>query len=752
MAEAGAAGSIPGVVTFGLQLATTIHTYVEAVWEAKDRLRDVAFDINSTASTLKQLQALLNADQEQATKVFRDDGVNEIRDLAIACGKVYSTIVILLTKAGSPDQRGKVLAEAVNPLTLKTSCLTRHMRWAWLAPRIKRCQGQLRLFKTKLILMLQLANLTRVQLGLPERQPGSFQEELTLRALSIKLRKKELRTFRILVDKYVPEEGNASDASSIMSLKGLQDFRIDDKAKSGYDSDEVVIEEREPPKLRTKVNEPNDSTSSTSQPEEPATENVNETLAKDEADVDDNASECGTLVDEPQNGKSVDADLKKPVAEEVVAPPPPPPAPVEVKEEPKPEEPKDQPQCTKTNDGKKAEADKPAEEIEGISLTTTSSTFSLLPRWLKNLFGKREEQFADDWESPTLECFIVSNEFKLLKLPFGHQRLTYGLKRTQRKVGLTWDQYMASPNKKEISKAINKAKLIDSRKRTCVAIGAQKKADLDFIVLFMSLGPKVDPVHFKDAVGRIFTFPYESCRTWETVKKIIEEAFLHVEVLGPHVHAGHFDLIGPNGSIILPSLWTSLIQPGDHITMHMWPMPEPIRQGPPGFLGTGPPPPPPGWQPGGPPPPRPRMPGPPNPPPPPGWVGQWPPPPRPRSGPPVIVTPPPPIVKMQPKKKPQPVSIFSWMAGKPAYRRRRAYWSDSDSEDGSELMSDSDIENEDVDVELAINFEKEEENAKLGLGELLGKFTNALDTLGGNDLDSDADSVSSSSSGSLIDD
>lgn len=153
------------VATFGLQLATTIHTYVEAVWEAKDRLRDVAFDINSTASTLKQLQAVVSSDKDQTTKVLKDAGLEEIRDLTAACGKIYSTIVILLTKAGTPEGKGKVNADAVDPLVLKTSCLTRHMTWSWLAPRIKRCQAQLRLLKTKLILNLQLANIARVQLG-----------------------------------------------------------------------------------------------------------------------------------------------------------------------------------------------------------------------------------------------------------------------------------------------------------------------------------------------------------------------------------------------------------------------------------------------------------------------------------------------------------------------------------------------------------------------------------------------------------
>ena len=40
-----------------------------------------------------------------------------------------------------------------------------------------------------------------------------------------------------------------------------------------------------------------------------------------------------------------------------------------------------------------------------------------------------------------------------------------------------------------------------------------------------------------------------------------------------HVKRGHYDLLGPNGEIILPILWEFLIRPGWGITMHMWPLP-----------------------------------------------------------------------------------------------------------------------------------------------------------------------------------
>lgn len=55
---------------------------------------------------------------------------------------------------------------------------------------------------------------------------------------------------------------------------------------------------------------------------------------------------------------------------------------------------------------------------------------------------------------------------------------------------------------------------------------------------------------------------------------LIKEAFAHVEVIGPHVAEGHYDLLGPQGEIILPHVWETVIEPDWTITMHMWPMNE----------------------------------------------------------------------------------------------------------------------------------------------------------------------------------
>lgn len=58
------------------------------------------------------------------------------------------------------------------------------------------------------------------------------------------------------------------------------------------------------------------------------------------------------------------------------------------------------------------------------------------------------------------------------------------------------------------------------------------------------------------------------------MEDIIRQAFLYTRSFGSHVADGHYDLTGPNGDIILPQVWETMIEPGWTITMHMWPISE----------------------------------------------------------------------------------------------------------------------------------------------------------------------------------
>ena len=63
------------------------------------------------------------------------------------------------------------------------------------------------------------------------------------------------------------------------------------------------------------------------------------------------------------------------------------------------------------------------------------------------------------------------------------------------------------------------------------------------------------------------------------MEDLIRQAFAHIDVLGPHVAEGHYDLVGPDGEIILPQVWETMIEPDWAITMHMWPIPDPPPPG-----------------------------------------------------------------------------------------------------------------------------------------------------------------------------
>lgn len=56
------------------------------------------------------------------------------------------------------------------------------------------------------------------------------------------------------------------------------------------------------------------------------------------------------------------------------------------------------------------------------------------------------------------------------------------------------------------------------------------------------------------------------------MEELIKQAFDQVDVLRQHVRDGHYDLIGGDGAIILPSLWDKVVSPGMLITMTMRPM------------------------------------------------------------------------------------------------------------------------------------------------------------------------------------
>lgn len=54
------------------------------------------------------------------------------------------------------------------------------------------------------------------------------------------------------------------------------------------------------------------------------------------------------------------------------------------------------------------------------------------------------------------------------------------------------------------------------------------------------------------------------------MEDLIEQATNQIDVFGPFIKDGHFDLISLDGSSVLPSVWEQCIKPGSSFTIRMW--------------------------------------------------------------------------------------------------------------------------------------------------------------------------------------
>lgn len=59
---------------------------------------------------------------------------------------------------------------------------------------------------------------------------------------------------------------------------------------------------------------------------------------------------------------------------------------------------------------------------------------------------------------------------------------------------------------------------------------------------------------------------------------LIYQPFVHIDNLTEYVRQGRYGLIGPEKEIITPNDCESMIESDMHITMTLWPIPEPLKE------------------------------------------------------------------------------------------------------------------------------------------------------------------------------
>ncbi|KAK3368388.1 hypothetical protein B0H63DRAFT_528757 [Podospora didyma] len=790
MAEAaGAMGSIIDTIAYASQLATQIQTCAELTGKAGEELQYIGFEVMATASALRLLNEVIEADKTAAEehRIFNNAGVASIKSLAADCEKLYSTIVVILRKACTPkDSSHKVAGVNPNDGLIPLRISISQMRWSWLSPRVTRCWEQLRWLEVGLLIHLKIAHLAELHVKTNPRPSGAFEKELDLRVAAGRLRNRQLHLAR----KYAKRQAKANKAHGLKAfLSGCPDkdvntsSRVTSRSSSPAPAPAPFVEPPTPP--ATRVEPPVVSaTSSTAMPgaisllppsppppeysasvplqnpPQPVLHSMPEFQAPQmpsmpcpTAKISDMAS--NNLGTEKSGAKSLLGEQpdEKPAARENK---------VESKDAASPE----------ADTGKEPTKDAVPESAPVSPSSKFSTRFS---KWIKNMFGSADNSLggtsSQELEAYTLGASTSASDVPL-KVPFGQQELKVALKKAQKgKKGSTWYSYvdMTAAQRRVVSGVANFARHEVKHERTCIGMEEHKKDGLiaEYLIFFSLPEPQL-PVLFKCAVGRKFSFPYEHCKNYHNMRELINEAYLHVDIIGPHVLDGHFDLVGPNGELILPSMWNSTIRPGDAITMHMWPLnnPPPPRNRPrfgppPGQRYGGPPRPmgaPPNWPrpdgryPGAPMPPIGPPPGPPGRPmfirppgaggPPPGFLG--------------VMNPPPPPHRTRSRGIPPP-QIIDVVPSRPrrSRRTRTVSSSSSDSSSSSTSSDDSDVEitREEEDELCIIDFERaaKREPGEGNIADMLRQFTNVKDV--GSDLFETQDmwnSDTSSSSASTV--
>ncbi|KAK0623727.1 hypothetical protein B0T14DRAFT_495159 [Immersiella caudata] len=595
--------SVVGVVSFGLRLATALQTYSEIASEADDALHDIIFDINGTASALRQLSELIESDKLVASEqgrrpIFKDAGEAEIRGIALKLEKVYKTIVVLVQKATSTKPATASLGSnvVIDPSAIKPFTSFSKAKWPWLAPRVDRCQTQLRWLKISLLINLQIADLAQVHLQTGPRAPGTFDQEVALRSAAETLRHRQLSLARKMAARQEKEKNCKAGPGSVASTEKTSP-EASPVVKSSKLAPPPLPSAKHsagvPPAIPVSIHTPASANTRVLSSDYTVVVNATRTLpdggaptlsarfplasaeAVSEKQYENPRSQ---LPQESQGSQRVDGEANSPEQAQELHPP-------------------DHPA-----------AGEPVAEAASPPAVQQRASSRLLPSflrdWAPSIFGS-PSKFLSDTPSDELEAYMTEQGAADVpaKIPFGHQRLAFGLKRTLKaKHGSTWQQYVQmTPTQRQLVDQVTKfARVQSGHVRTCLGVQEIKtEGKQPCYLIFFSLSEPPLPIYFTDCLGRNFKVPFEHCKAWDDMRSLIEQSFTYVPTLSADVRTGNYDLFAPNREYYyMPSSWTTVLRPGDKIRMEMRPPlhPKPFAH------------------------PAPR---PPGAPPPNGWVGGW---------------------------------------------------------------------------------------------------------------------------------
>ncbi|KAI1414577.1 hypothetical protein F5Y13DRAFT_197574 [Hypoxylon sp. FL1857] len=638
----GAAGSIVGIAAFGLKFATTLQTYIEAVADARESLRDITFDVSATASALEQLHEFTKTD-ENGKAIANDAGVQEVSRLASQCKKVYTAIIDLIAKAvGVPrDDNGEVSLDALDLNRLNVTSLIQKLKWPFKEPRIKKHQEELRWLKISLLFQLRLMELAKTKMMAPARSVDAWEKEAALQATLEKLlsRKEEyarqiaakrrrrkmeirktgkapVRTFPLFTEEEIHAQGPNSEQKTSTSKPRRSFAGSEESIPLKEDND--VVEAKDISLSERPIDDPLTYTPPKQIPKPPKTKSAPDPIVNDTPGAAIGPSNTPAL----ENIGKRESDTSPLVSPRPVLGPSPR---VLAQTFPAPSFPlfntpadivndrvatqtnladvgnKDNPQSQtpiqsipagssneKTNPGSQPAKGDEESNPRGHATDflrkwhykprSSRGTFKNLLR-LSRLF-KKQNRFIHNWKNQELEAYLIESEPNpastsnsstntVRKLPFGHRELIRMLRQiTKSRNGDLWTQYtsLSSAQRASVERAIQEAHRSSAHARTCVAITSSSQPhvgneDYSYIVIFLALGPPVLPIHFKHDT-QYFQFPFELCRTWEGMEDLIARSLSDMGNIASEIRQGRYVLKSLDDHTIVPATWSNVVSPG----------------------------------------------------------------------------------------------------------------------------------------------------------------------------------------------
>ncbi|MCJ1478875.1 Serine/arginine repetitive matrix protein 2 [Lambiella insularis] len=188
MEALGAAASIVGIVSLGIQLAQILQKQIGDVRDADERLLHIVIEIGATTTSLENLHELLRKDEDNPREqLFSQQGRNDIMVILRRCNAVFRNIIVLISKAGKgvlavvddfQRKTGKMKSiKDEGPILDIELSSVEHLMWPWKLPKIGQYIEDLNSFKLSLLLILAVAALAKKTISPYDSDASTFYDD-----------------------------------------------------------------------------------------------------------------------------------------------------------------------------------------------------------------------------------------------------------------------------------------------------------------------------------------------------------------------------------------------------------------------------------------------------------------------------------------------------------------------------------------------------------------------------------------------